>query len=137
EERSGGRILGLPMGSQRNRIVTITLFGTFVVIMLLLTTLRPTPPVDLAVYLHAAKMFATGGGLYDNGWGATLAVPLPYTYPPVWAGLLSPIGWLPWRIASRAWTALNLPLPAWFSPLCCTRFLARTWVSRAVWLAVV
>src|SRR5207247_38171 len=54
------------MGSQRNRVVTTTLFAAFVVIMLLVTTVRPTPPVDLAVYLRAARMFATGGGLHHT-----------------------------------------------------------------------
>ena len=105
------------MGSRRNRIVTSTLFGAFVVVMLLLMTVRPAPPVDLAVYLRAAKMFATGGGLYDNSWGSALAVPLPYTYPPVWAGVLSPVGWLPWRMVSLAWTALNIALLAWIERL--------------------
>ena len=125
------------MGSQRNRIITTTLFGVFLVIMLLLTTVRPDPPVDLAVYLRAAKMFATGGGLYDNGWGGTLAVPLPYTYPPVWAGLLSPVGWLPWRIASLAWTALNIALLAWIVHLCYARFLDRKGEARSLWFVLI
>jgi alpha-1,2-mannosyltransferase len=125
------------MRSQRNRILTTTLFGAFVVIVLLLTTVRPSPPVDLAVYLRAAKMFATGGGLYDNGWGGPLAVPLPYTYPPVWAGLLSPVGWLPWRIVSVAWTVLDIALLAWIVRLCFRRFLDRKGETRSVWLVVI
>src|SRR5438552_6421182 len=125
------------MGSQRNRVVTTTLFAAFVVITLLVTTVRPTPPVDLAVYLRAARMFATGGGLYDNGWGGALAVPLPYTYPPVWAGLLSPIGWLPWRIVSPAWTALNVALLAWIVHLCYARFLDRKGETRSLWFVLI
>lgn len=125
------------MGSQRNRIITTTLFGAFVVFMLVVMTVRPTPPVDLAVYLRAAKMFATGGGLYDNGWGGALAVPLPYTYPPVWAGLLSPVGWLPWRMVSLAWTALNIALLAWVVRLYYRRFLDRKGETRSVWFAVI
>ncbi|TMK17236.1 MAG: DUF2029 domain-containing protein [Actinobacteria bacterium] len=125
------------MGSQRNRVVTTTLFAAFVVITLLVTTVRPTPPVDLAVYLRAARMFATGGGLYDNGWGGALAVPLPYTYPPVWAGLLSPVGWLPWRIASPAWTALNIALLAWIVHLCYRPFLDRKGEARSAWFVMI
>jgi len=124
------------MGSRRNRIVTSTLFGAFVVVMLLLMTVRPAPPVDLAVYLRAAKMFATGGGLYDNSWGSALAVPLPYTYPPVWAGVLSPVGWLPWRMVSLAWTALNIALLAWIVHLCYRRFLDRKREARSMWFVV-
>ena len=89
------------MGTGRTRLAALAIIGVFLVPLLVLLSLHG-PPVDLAVYQLAGKMFATGRGLYENPWGTTLARPLPYTYPPLWAAFMAPLGWLPWRVASVA-----------------------------------
>jgi len=79
------------MHARRNDVIALAILGLFLVPMLALMGVRHTPPVDLDVYLRAGRMFATGGGLYGPNWGAPLAHPLPYTYPPVWAAIVAPI----------------------------------------------
>src|SRR5262249_8881211 len=82
------RILGDVVPTRRTDVLAAAIVGLFVVPMAAALLLRHDPPVDLAVYLLAGRMFATGGHLYADGWGSVLAHPLPYTYPPLWAALV-------------------------------------------------
>ena len=98
--------------------------------------LRPEPPVDLAVYLRAGQRFFGGGGLYGASWGAPLDHPLPYTYPPVWAAVVSAVSWLPWRLVSGAWFLVNAALFVWIVRLSFERFLETRDAERTRWLAL-
>ena len=123
--------------TRRTDALAAAIVGVFVVPMAAALLIRHDPPVDLAVYLRAGKMFATGGGLYADGWGSVLAHPLPYTYPPLWAAIVAPISWLPWRGASLLWFALNVAALIWLVRLSYARFLATVDRSRRIALAVV
>jgi alpha-1,2-mannosyltransferase len=123
------------MRARRQDLLALAIIGVFVLPMAVAIAVRPTPPVDLAVYLRAGRMFLTGGGLYEDGWGSALAHPLPYTYPPSWAAIVAPFAWLHWRIASLGWLALNVALLAWIVRLSYTRFLGSVDRSGRVALA--
>jgi alpha-1,2-mannosyltransferase len=123
--------------TRRTDALAAAIVGLFVVPMAAALLLRHDPPVDLAVYLRAGRMFATGGGLYADGWGSVLAHPLPYTYPPLWAAIVAPISWLPWRTASLLWFAVNVAALIWLVRLSYARFLATTGRSRRVALAAI
>ena len=125
----------MPMRARRNDVVAIAILGLFLVPMLVLMGVRHTPPVDLDVYLRAGRMFATGGGLYGPNWGSPLAHPLPYTYPPVWAAIVTPIAWLHWRVVAVGWTILNLGLLLWIVRLSYRMVLDRAEASRGIALA--
>jgi alpha-1,2-mannosyltransferase len=124
------------MRARRQDLVALAVIGLFVVPMAVAMWVRPTPPVDLAVYLHAARSFASGGGLYGDGWGSALAHPLPYTYPPLWAAIVIPFSWLHWRIASLAWLALNVVVLVWIVRLSYETFLSATDRPRRLVLAL-
>lgn len=109
--------------------------AVFVVPMAAAMMLRHDPPVDLAVYLHAGRMFASGGGLYADGWGSVLAHPLPYTYPPLWAALMAPIAWLDPRTVSVLWLVVNAAVLVWIVRLSYDRFLSTVGPSSRIVLA--
>lgn len=109
----------------RTHQLAVLIAGLFFVPMIVLIVGRSTLPIDLAVYLRAGTMFRTGGGLYEEGWGSLLAVPLPYTYPPAWAAIMAPISWMPPRLLSSAWTALNMVLLVWAVSISYRSFLER------------
>jgi alpha-1,2-mannosyltransferase len=123
--------------ARRTDVIAAAIVGLFVVPMAAALLVRHDPPVDLAVYLHAGRMFATGGGLYADGWGSVLAHPLPYTYPPLWAAIVAPISWLPWRTASLLWFAVNVAVLIWVVRLSYAGFLATAGRSQRIALAVV
>jgi alpha-1,2-mannosyltransferase len=123
------------MHARRNDVVAIAILGVFLVPMLVLMSVRHTPPVDLDVYLRAGRMFATGGGLYGPNWGAPLAHPLPYTYPPVWAAIVAPIAWFHWRAVAVGWTVVNLGVLSWIVRVSYRKVLDRIDASRAIVLA--
>jgi alpha-1,2-mannosyltransferase len=129
------RILGSVIRARRTDVIAVAIVAAFVVPMAVALTLRHDPPVDLAVYLQAGRMFALGGGLYGDGWGSLLAHPLPYTYPPLWAALVAPISWLPWRTASLLWFATSVVALIWIVRLSYERFLATIDRSRRIALA--
>jgi alpha-1,2-mannosyltransferase len=131
----GGRILDIRMRARRSDLLALAIIGVFIVPMTVATLVRPTPPVDLAVYLQAGRMFATGGGLYGTGWGSVLAHPLPYTYPPLWAAMVVPFAWLHWRIASLMWLTVNLALLVWIVRLSYRAILLGTERPRRIVLA--
>jgi len=81
--------------------------------MLLITVGTVGPMIDIDVYLLAGREFFHGGGLYQDGFGSTLATPLPYTYPPLWAAVAGLVSWLPWRGVAWGWTLLNVALFVW------------------------
>jgi alpha-1,2-mannosyltransferase len=118
------------MRVRRTDLLALGVLALFVVPLAAATMLRDAPPVDLAVYLRAGRTFLTGGALYADGWGAALAHPLPYTYPPLWAALVAPLSWLHWRAASIVLLALNLVLLVWVVRLAYARFLATIDRSR-------
>src|SRR5436309_9703102 len=123
--------------ARRSDLLAFAIVALFVVTMAVALMVRHDPPVDLAVYLRAAKMFSAGQGLYGDQWGSALAHPLPYTYPPFWAALMIPFSWLHWRVASLVWFTVNIALLAWIVRVSYDRFLATTGRSRGVALAVV
>jgi alpha-1,2-mannosyltransferase len=124
------------MRARRQDLIALAIIGVFVVPMSAAIVLRDTPPVDLAVYLLAGKMFATGGGLYADGWGSALAHPLPYTYPPLWAAIVVPISWVHWRIASLVWFAANVTVLVWIVRFSYRTFLGTVDAHRRAALAV-
>ena len=130
------RILGDVLRARRTDVLAVAIVAVFVVPMAVALTVRRDPPVDLAVYLQAGRMFAIGGGLYGDGWGSLLAHPLPYTYPPLWAALVAPISWLPWRTASLLWFASNVAVLIWIVRRSYERSLATIDRSRRIALAV-
>jgi alpha-1,2-mannosyltransferase len=123
------------METRRNDLVALAIIGLFVVPMAAATMVRTAPPVDLAVYLRAGRMFASGGGLYGDGWGSVLAHPLPYTYPPLWAAITVPLSWINWRIASLAWLVLNVGMLIWVVRLSYDAFLRTLERSRRIAIA--
>jgi alpha-1,2-mannosyltransferase len=54
-----------------------------------------------------------------------LTDPLPYTYPPVLAAVLSLVAWLPRSIITVAWTLLDLALLMWVVRISYARLLGR------------
>jgi alpha-1,2-mannosyltransferase len=123
------------MGTGRIRLAALAIIGVFLVPLLVLLSFHG-PPVDLAVYQLAGKMFATGRGLYENPWGTTLAAPLPYTYPPLWAAFMAPFGWLPWRLAAVAWAVVNVAVLWWIVDLSYRAFLSTKEHARPIALAI-
>jgi alpha-1,2-mannosyltransferase len=113
------------MATGRMRILALAVLGLFLVPLFILLAFFHGPPVDLSVYQLAARMFATGGGLYDPSWGSSLAQPLPYTYPPLWAAIMVPFGWLPWWIATIAWAGINVVALWWVVGMSYSAFLTR------------
>ena len=111
------------MQAPRDRRIGLVILGLLAVVLAGLVIRRPEPPVDLAVYLRAGSQFATGGGLYEPGWGSPLDFPLPYTYPPVLAAAFAPVGWIPWRDAATLWTIANVAVLAWIVRVSFDRFL--------------
>jgi alpha-1,2-mannosyltransferase len=124
------------MRARRQDLIALAIIGSFVVPMAAAMALRRSPPVDLAVYLLAGKMFATGGGLYADGWGSALAHPLPYTYPPLWAAIVVPFSWIHWRVASLAWFAANVAVLVWIVRFSYRTFLGTVGAYRRAALAV-
>jgi alpha-1,2-mannosyltransferase len=122
------------MHSRRHQLA-ILIAAAFFVPMAVLIAGRSTPPIDLAVYLRAGTMFRSGGGLYEQGWGSPLAVPLPYTYPPAWAAIVAAFSWMPPRLLSFASTALNMLLLLWAVSLSYHAFLERRPATRPVAIA--
>ncbi len=80
---------------------------------------------DLDVYLLAARRFADGGSVYGSHFGRSLTEPLPYTYPPVLAAVLSLVAWLPMHWVTIAWTVLDLVLLVGIVRISYARALAR------------
>ena len=113
------------MDARRERLIGLWLLGGFLLAMAIFALRQAAPPLDLAVYLRAGRMFSSGGGLYEPGWGSPLAYPLPYTYPPVLAAAFSALGWLPWRLASVVWTLVNALLLVWIVQVSFDTFLRR------------
>jgi alpha-1,2-mannosyltransferase len=68
---------------------------------------------DLDVYLLAGQRFAHGATIYGDHFGRSLTEPLPYTYPPVLAAVLSLVAWLPGGWVRVAWTVLDVVLLLW------------------------
>ena len=97
----------------RPRLAALLILGAFLVPMLLITVGTVGPMIDIDVYLLAGREFFHGGGLYQDGFGSTLATPLPYTYPPLWAAVVGLVAWLPWRGVAWGWTLLNVALFVW------------------------
>jgi alpha-1,2-mannosyltransferase len=120
----------------RSRTAWPTL-GASVLIAAVVFAARPHPPVDLAVYLRAGQRFLADGVLYAPHWGASLERPLPYTYPPLWAAVMSGAGWLPWRLVAAAWAALNVWLFVWIVRTAFARFLERRNEGALAWLVLV
>jgi alpha-1,2-mannosyltransferase len=114
-----------------------TALGAIVAIAAVAFAVRPHAPVDLAVYLRAGQRFVADGVLYGPRWGASLERPLPYTYPPLWAGAMSAVAWLPWRSVAAAWAALNVWLFVWIVRMAFVRFLERRNDGALAWLVVV
>ena len=123
------------MSDRRRYLAAIGIMSLFLIPMLAFLVARHEPPGDLAVYQLAGRMFATGGGLYNEGWGTSLASPLPYTYPPLWAAVVVPLAWLPWRVATSFWTLVNLGLLAWIVDLSYARLIRRFDSRRAIIVA--
>jgi len=123
------------VGDLRRYLAGIGIVSLFLIPMLVFLIARHNPPSDLAVYQLAGRMFATGGGLYDNPWGTSLAVPLPYTYPPFWAAAVVPFAWLPWRAATVFWTLVNVGLLAWIVNVSYAPFLLRFGSRRVILVA--
>jgi alpha-1,2-mannosyltransferase len=127
------------MRARRTDLLALAIVGLFVVPMAIATMLRQAPPVDLAVYLRAGRTFVEGGALYADGWGAVLAHPLPYTYPPLWAAIVAPLSWLHWRPASLGLLVVNVVVLIWIVRLAYARFLEtidRSRVALAVLVVV-
>ena len=91
---------------------------------------------DLDVYLLAGRWFARGGDVYAHHFGRTLATPLPYTYPPLWAAVAGAVAWLPWRSVAVAWTVLDIALLVWVVHAAYASFLDRLGAQRPIALAV-
>jgi alpha-1,2-mannosyltransferase len=109
----------------RSRLAAVAMIGVLLAVWIGATALRSSPPIDLAVYLRAGKMFAMGQGLYFPGWGAPLSTPLPYTYPPLWAAAVAPATVFPWRIVVLGWTAANVMVLVWIVRLSFREALGR------------
>jgi alpha-1,2-mannosyltransferase len=122
------------MSTRRTWVTALVILAVFIVPLLVLLSLHG-PPVDLAVYQLAGKMFASGGGLYESPWGTSLAMPLPYTYPPLWAAVMAPAGWVPWRLATLAWALLNVATLWWIVGVSYRRFLETKEHARPIAIA--
>jgi len=120
----------------RSRLVALVVMGALLVVWLQMIALRSVPPIDLAVYLRAGRMFAAGGGLYDQGWfGPPLVTPLPYTYPPLWAAVVAPASMFPWRIVALGWTAADVMVLVWIVGLSFRETLGRAGPFRWITLS--
>ena len=97
----------------RPRVAGLVVLAVFIVPMLLITVGTIGPMIDVDVYLLGGREFFRGAGLYQDGFGSTLATPLPYTYPPLWAAVVGAVAWLPWRGVAWVWTLLNVALLVW------------------------
>jgi len=95
---------------------------------------------DIEVYLLAGRRFGDGATLYGQHFGQGLDTPLPYTYPPMWAAVMTLVAWLPWRWVDVAWTVLDLALLCWVVRISYARLLdrlgQRRWIAWACLVAV-
>ena len=95
------------------------------------------PMKDLDVYLLAGRAFGRGADIYADGFGHSLATPLPYTYPPSWAAALSLVAWLPRGWLGLGWTLLNVALLLWVTRVSYRAFLDGQGIVWPVALACV
>lgn len=108
--------------SRYERVSALVLLCLLLSPLMLWYEMRGFAPIDLDVYLAAGRAFIRGEGLYQPGFGQGLARPLPYTYPPFLAALMSLVAWLPRRVVAVAWAVVNVGTLAWivrvsFAPL--------------------
>ncbi len=113
------------MHPRREWVLAAVVLVTSVALMLFITVGTTGPMIDIDVYLLAGQGFFHGVDLYRDGFGSTLATPLPYTYPPVWAAVVSTVAWLPWRSVAWGWTLLNVALLVWLVRISYRRLLDR------------
>jgi alpha-1,2-mannosyltransferase len=116
-------------------VIVLVAAGVIIAIALGVGTMK-----DLEVYLLAGRRFGDGATLYGPHFGQGLDTPLPYTYPPMWAAVMSIVAWLPWRWVDVAWTALDLALLCWIVRVSYARLLDRLgdrrWIAWACLVAV-
>jgi alpha-1,2-mannosyltransferase len=120
--------------TRRQWVLAAIVLVASVALMLFITVGTTGPMIDVDVYLLAGQGFFHGVDLYRDGFGSTLATPLPYTYPPVWAAVVSTVAWLPWRSVAWGWTLLNVALLVWLVRTSYRRLLDRagTWMPLAL-----
>jgi len=105
----------------------LTLFRVIVVILAVVVICvsssrmirHPFSYGDFGVYLHAARLMASGQNIYatpvENGG-------LFYIYPPLLALLFIPLTHIPENLSIVLWTVLNVALIAWIVPAACELF---------------
>ncbi len=113
------------MPPRRQWVLAAVVLVASVALMLFVAVGTTGPMIDIDVYLLAGQGFFHGVDLYRDGFGSTLATPLPYTYPPVWAAVVSTVAWLPWRSVAWGWTLLNVALLVWLVRISYRRLLDR------------
>jgi alpha-1,2-mannosyltransferase len=116
-------------------VILLVAAGVIVAIALGVGTMK-----DLEVYLLAGRRFGDGATIYGEHFGQGLDTPLPYTYPPMWAAVMTLIAWLPWRSVNVAWTLLDLALLCWVVRVSYARFIdrlgERRWIAWACLVAI-
>lgn len=77
---------------------------------------------DFGVYLHAARMMASGESIYATPSHPVENGGLFYIYPPLLAFLFIPLTHIPENLTIILWTVLNVVLLAWMVPAICELF---------------
>jgi hypothetical protein len=77
---------------------------------------------DFGVYLHAARLMASGVNIYATPSHPVENGGLFYIYPPLLAFLFIPLTHIPENLTIVLWTVLNVVLLAWMVPATCELF---------------
>ncbi|RSM86501.1 DUF2029 domain-containing protein [Kibdelosporangium aridum] len=68
--------------------------------------------IDIDAYRIGLKVWWDGGDLYGRMPQTQVGISLPFLYPPFAAAFLSPLGMVPFGVASALWTLLTIALVA-------------------------
>lgn len=74
---------------------------------------------DFGVYLHAARLMASGENIYATPSHPVENGGLFYIYPPLLAFLFVPLTYIPDNLSIVLWTVLSVVLLAWIVPAVC------------------
>jgi alpha-1,2-mannosyltransferase len=110
EERTTLRRARPPFGRGLDLALALAVFAGALIPLLHLRLHRQWFPLDLDVYREAGRYVLHHADPYSPGFGDSLRIKLPFTYPPFAAVAFVPLALVPKAAVVVGWTALSLCL---------------------------